>query len=109
MQSGDAKIAEKACICFERLVESFQSSSERLLILSSGGLIPNMLAVMTARPRLIPPAAFTLCAHTLARLAAKCPALAQTLHDNNAPNVCGCKMNKVFNAHKPHITTVFVG
>jgi hypothetical protein len=32
--------------------------------------------------------AFTLCAHTLARLCAKCPALAATFHDNGVAKVC---------------------
>jgi hypothetical protein len=46
VQHNDAKIVDKACVCFERLVESFQARSERLAILASAGLIPNMLAVM---------------------------------------------------------------
>lgn len=103
-------MADKACVCFERLVESFLASSERLAILASAGLIPNMLALMkgtcaaahsvspyatnsslphacAAKPRVIQASTFTLCAHTLARLCAKCPALAATFHDHDAAKV----------------------
>lgn len=64
---ADTKIIEKAILCWSRLIESARDS-EKLTRLASGGLMPNLITLLTVKPRPVSPTTFTSIIRTLNNL-----------------------------------------
>eukprot|EP00124_Ichthyophonus_hoferi_P001806 Ihof_evm6s105 gene=Ihof_evmTU6s105 len=77
----DSKIVERASVCFERLVEAFQSDPEKLSQLTTANLVPNLMSVATTSF----PAnsnTFTIALHTLSLIYKGCPSQTRVFFDN---------------------------
>eukprot|EP01113_Clastostelium_recurvatum_P006997 TRINITY_DN1321_c0_g1_i2.p1 TRINITY_DN1321_c0_g1~~TRINITY_DN1321_c0_g1_i2.p1 ORF type:complete len:1980 (+),score=516.89 TRINITY_DN1321_c0_g1_i2:142-6081(+) len=85
IQNHDQKVVESAVLCFSRLVETFVDSESRLQAITSAGLLPNMVRLMSAAHSTaagttpISPGTLVLVTRMLANLCHGAPSLALIL------------------------------
>ncbi|XP_025078831.1 E3 ubiquitin-protein ligase TRIP12-like isoform X3 [Pomacea canaliculata] len=75
----DKKSVESVCLCFSRLVDSFQSDQRLLKEIAVHGLLTNVQQLLMVSPPLISTGVFVMVIRMLAIMCASCPDLAVLL------------------------------
>eukprot|EP01134_Creolimax_fragrantissima_P007092 CFRG7092T1 len=87
LDNQDAKIVEGVCLCFARLVDTFRHSETDLTALAKCGFYHKLLHNITATPRLINAATFTMVLTTFSTLLKGAPVLTAKLIEYDIPSV----------------------
>eukprot|EP00038_Savillea_parva_P018698 m.25088 g.25088 ORF g.25088 m.25088 type:complete len:2054 (+) comp4210_c0_seq1:177-6338(+) len=79
----DRVIVESACDCFAKLVERVEASPTHVLALTEHGLLPKLLAIVSATPRVVGRSTVSTALGMIASVLRAQPVLAEGLHESN--------------------------
>lgn len=85
----DKKSVESVCLAFSRLVENFQSDSNKLKEIASDELLTNLQQLVVASPPVMSTNTFIMVLRMMSTLCTNCPELSQTLLKNNIAETLG--------------------